>query len=100
MFKGKERRESRRKEAVVIKFYFKNRGYEIGHGVTTNISESGLAICTLSDVNRGDILQIENHPYIPSGSATVRWAEKENGVVQAGLEYTIFFEQSNFRGSG
>lgn len=87
MFEGKERRKSaRRKKDVIIKFFIVDRGNETGHGITANISESGMAIYTASAVNNGESLLFDRNPFIPFEIAVARWTKKVNGVCQAGLE--------------
>ncbi len=90
MFEGKERRKStRRKKDIVIKFSFENRGNEIGHGITANISESGLAVYTVSAIKKGESLSIEPNPFIPFETAIVRWTKTINGICLAGMERTV-----------
>ncbi len=88
MLEGEERRKAnRRREAKVVKFSLETRKSGKGcHGITGNISETGLLLYTIHNVQKGEGLVMEYAGPPDCVKGKVRWAKKVGNIFQLGIE--------------
>ncbi len=89
---GKERRISpRRKEMKVVRFAIEGKRSNC-LGISGNVSDTGLFLITICEIEPGDNIRIENTGSVPFGAGRVRWIRKDDVITRAGVECTKFVE--------
>lgn len=74
---GDKRRHQRQKSITPFAYRVPLASSGLQIGITANISDSGMCICSDSNHNEGDILEIRSSLPVPYLWAAVRWAKKD-----------------------
>jgi hypothetical protein len=85
----KKRRQGRKNIIRSIEFSFDQlTSDELVDGCIINISESGCCLLSLSSLNKGQLIKIQNSDYAESRTGTVRWSERFNNLYsESGIEF-------------
>lgn len=68
-------------------FTFEGGEREIYHGMTVNISETGLCFYTICEAEVGDKIIIQSIKGIQSVAASIRWVKRVDSIFRVGVEY-------------
>ena len=85
----KKRRQGRKNIIRAIEFFFDLlTSDELVDGCIINISESGCCLLSVSPLNKGQVIKMQNGNPGEYQTATVRWSERCNNLYsESGLEF-------------